>query len=598
MDSAAPLATFASLATLEEALGKARSPEPRLAALTALATALRKTDIARAESLATEARSLAVTLHDETSEAENLLTLGFAAYRRADYPLAQTHADRSLDLFTALRNPNGILGAHHLLGNTAVMTVRYADALTHYQEMLACAAELGDRQQTANALINLGTAHEKRYDYPQALESFRTGLALMQELGDISGEASTLKNIGVLYEKLSDYPVALDYYQRSLALRETLGDLRLVARSLNTIGMIHFKQSAFLSALTCFERSLPLLHGDRYEEAYTRHYIGNMYTHLGRGNDALIYFEDALRIRRDIGDKKGETHTLYASANALRDLGNVDAARARYEESLALCEAIGERYYEAETLRELGELSTQASQTEHAILFIQRSLAVAEPLGFKDLCCRAHRALADAYAAQHNTGEALHHFKIFHALEKEMFNEQSDQRLKHLHVSFEVGKKEKENDLLRQRLEAQERELLIHSQCLIEGNESSAEMRDRLLDIKRAVTESTGRDAHPIIDWHLSVIEDRLDPNRTWTHFEQQFSKTHPDFLKRLSKKCADLTPTELKICAMLRAGHSTKEIAQLLFITGVTVNEHRSNIRKKLRLKDSQNLSVSIARL
>ncbi|MGQ9805492.1 MAG: LuxR C-terminal-related transcriptional regulator [Chlorobiales bacterium] len=51
-------------------------------------------------------------------------------------------------------------------------------------------------------------------------------------------------------------------------------------------------------------------------------------------------------------------------------------------------------------------------------------------------------------------------------------------------------------------------------------------------------------------------------------------------------------------VCAMLKSGHSTKEIAQLLFITASTVLEHRSNIRRKLKLLPKENLTGFMARL
>lgn len=51
------------------------------------------------------------------------------------------------------------------------------------------------------------------------------------------------------------------------------------------------------------------------------------------------------------------------------------------------------------------------------------------------------------------------------------------------------------------------------------------------------------------------------------------------------------LTLTELKICRLIQAGHSSKEIAALLHISPETVQTHRKNIRRKLgvRGRDAQ---------
>jgi two-component system response regulator DegU len=47
-----------------------------------------------------------------------------------------------------------------------------------------------------------------------------------------------------------------------------------------------------------------------------------------------------------------------------------------------------------------------------------------------------------------------------------------------------------------------------------------------------------------------------------------------------------NLTPTERKILARIAQGHTTKEIAQTLFISPRTVDHHRANITEKLQLK------------
>jgi Response regulator containing a CheY-like receiver domain and an HTH DNA-binding domain len=51
------------------------------------------------------------------------------------------------------------------------------------------------------------------------------------------------------------------------------------------------------------------------------------------------------------------------------------------------------------------------------------------------------------------------------------------------------------------------------------------------------------------------------------------------------------LTPRELQVCALIKEGNVSKEIAAKLFITQKTVDYHRINIRKKLGIKPSASL-------
>ena len=78
-----------------------------------------------------------------------------------------------------------------------------------------------------------------------------------------------------------------------------------------------------------------------------------------------------------------------------------------------------------------------------------------------------------------------------------------------------------------------------------------------------------------------------------WLKFELQFKTHHPAFLHELAKRFPLLSPTELHICAMLRESLLSWEIAEQLSITERSVENHRSNIRKKLSLSPAQNLQM-----
>lgn len=78
-----------------------------------------------------------------------------------------------------------------------------------------------------------------------------------------------------------------------------------------------------------------------------------------------------------------------------------------------------------------------------------------------------------------------------------------------------------------------------------------------------------------------------------WLKFEAQFKVRHPDFLHTLAKQFPRLSPAELHICAMLREAFVSWEIAEQLSITERSVENHRSNIRRKLGLTPEQNLQM-----
>ncbi len=56
-------------------------------------------------------------------------------------------------------------------------------------------------------------------------------------------------------------------------------------------------------------------------------------------------------------------------------------------------------------------------------------------------------------------------------------------------------------------------------------------------------------------------------------------------FVRHLSSIYHSLTPTEITTCNMIRNGLRTKEIAQTRRVSAATINHHRGNIRRKLKI-------------
>ncbi len=68
---------------------------------------------------------------------------------------------------------------------------------------------------------------------------------------------------------------------------------------------------------------------------------------------------------------------------------------------------------------------------------------------------------------------------------------------------------------------------------------------------------------------------------------ERNLGEVVSPFLRTLSTKHPNLTPTEIKVINFIREGRTTKEMAELLNVAVRTVEVHRDNIRKKLGLRN-----------
>jgi DNA-binding NarL/FixJ family response regulator len=77
----------------------------------------------------------------------------------------------------------------------------------------------------------------------------------------------------------------------------------------------------------------------------------------------------------------------------------------------------------------------------------------------------------------------------------------------------------------------------------------------------------------------------------SWVQFYANFSKNNRSFVNELSKKHKTLTNTQFKVCAFIRAGYSTNDIAKNLNITKRSAEAHSFRLRKKFNLDHAQSL-------
>lgn len=86
-----------------------------------------------------------------------------------------------------------------------------------------------------------------------------------------------------------------------------------------------------------------------------------------------------------------------------------------------------------------------------------------------------------------------------------------------------------------------------------------------------------------------------LDENRTaedeWAVFQSNFDRIHERFFRKLKEQYPELTPGDLRLCALLRLNMPTKDVARMQNLTVRGVEAARYRLRKKLNLPEGQSL-------
>lgn len=146
-----------------------------------------------------------------------------------------------------------------------------------------------------------------------------------------------------------------------------------------------------------------------------------------------------------------------------------------------------------------------------------------------------------------------------------------------------INKLEKEN--LKKEISSKERELINSTTSIIKRNEIILSLRGEL---RRLLQFSNNKIRTEQL---IKSSKEKIEDEKEWKIFEDNFKKLHEDFFKRLLTSHPKLTTKDLKLCAYIKMGFNTKEIAPLLGITERGVEVHRYRLRKKLNLNSKESL-------
>lgn len=89
-----------------------------------------------------------------------------------------------------------------------------------------------------------------------------------------------------------------------------------------------------------------------------------------------------------------------------------------------------------------------------------------------------------------------------------------------------------------------------------------------------------------------SSLQAYLNDDEGWDKFEENFNVVYDDFMKKLTAQFSNLKMSDRKLCAYLRMGLSSKEMAALLNMSVRSIETARYRLRKKLNLESGENLT------
>ncbi|XP_068675430.1 tetratricopeptide repeat protein 28-like [Montipora foliosa] len=160
--------------------------------------------------------------------------------------------------------------------------------------------------------------------------------------------------------------------------------------------------------------------GDRAAEGDANGNLGNAYYSLGNFKRAIEYYEQHLSIAKKVGDRAGEGMSNGNFGNAFHGLGNFKRAIEYYEQDLSIAKEVGDRAGEGRANGNLGNAYRSLGNFKRAIAYSEQHLSVAKEVGDRAGEGKANGILGNAYCSLGNFKRAIAYYEQHLSIAKEV----------------------------------------------------------------------------------------------------------------------------------------------------------------------------------
>jgi tetratricopeptide (TPR) repeat protein/DNA-binding CsgD family transcriptional regulator len=487
----------------------------------------------------------------------------------------------------------------------------YLLARTLLSEIEHHVESLDDYKVYADYLLVSGLLYLNIDEFSASLSSLYKVLEISEKLNDRYNVARALNAIAAVHFRLGDIPRAMENDLRSLSIKRELGDAKLISTSLHQLGIYYSAMNLHSHALEYYTESLAYKHNTTNDISIstTLMGIGVCYEHLGDYPKSLDYHLRSLNIKEQSGNQLLVSTSLSNIAIIYFKMKDYTQAEEYALRSLEIKDRLGITEKSIISLNILSDIYFHTKQIIKLRATAERAYTLSQSLDSKLLLSDAYKKMGNVCELEGDLSKAIEWYNKHYDTYREYQSEDSRRRMEHLSISAEIDKARHETEMaklkaetLEQELELKQRELTSLALMLSQKNETLSHIQKTLQMSASELTSQKSDNNMSSDGFKRSVVSAQQEITRSlmndkaWSVFEQQFQLLHRDFMSTLSARFPELSPIELKVCALLKINLNSKEIANILYVEPKSVEVYRFRIRKKLGLSREQNLLTTLA--
>ncbi|GAA4232444.1 hypothetical protein GCM10022291_07280 [Postechiella marina] len=452
-----------------------------------------------------------------------------------------------------------------------------------------------------NTLCYRSEVYDNVLDYGKSYDGYWSALILADLSNNDISKARIYQELGWLYTSYRREEESLRYFNLSLELKKKLLEQKKISRNYlvsNYFAIVNFYRvnknlpmtKIYLDSCQISLNKIEPKERSYYvesEQAYYKAVIGGKYN---EAHDILNETKDYFQAI----DPSYLTVINFLIGEVYRISGNIDESIKHYRESLKFSvmynKHLGYKQYNYELL---SDLYYDKGNYKEAFYFKNKADELNERIFGRTSENNKHLIeIKDKYRLQKETEKAL----LKEARIDKLENQKRIGFLRNILMAVVVvflilyGVLFVKNLRRKHKLEKQKtnevmalknRELTASALQLIEKEEFITKLKESISNNENIDLKALNR----------MISGFQSSPGGNWEEFEARFTSINQSFYKNIRSKYPNLGKTDLKICALIKLGFSSKEMSSLLGITIESVHTSRYRLRKKLNIAKGINL-------
>lgn len=531
---------------------------------------------------------------------------------------SKTLVNSKSDTFSNSENANYL---YHL-AEEQIKVNHYDSAIIYLNNVLGVLQQKNDPVLEAEVFNKLGLSYNHMAIYDKALEYYLNALKYYESKDSVKKIISVKIGIGLLYNSSKHYQLSLKYTQEAIDLiefnKKNVLHEELLAFAYNNKGMVLQNLGSPDSSLAYYQKALAIKRrlGNLISISYTLNNIAIIYNEKKDYDQALDYYFQSLSIKKKLKNHFGMANCFTNIGLLYDNMGDYKNALKYQDSAIAIVNKYNNRAIRAAIYLNLSAVYAHMHYDVEAFEYLKKYTQISDSIK-SDVSEEKLASLQVLYETEKKQKEIeLSNAKVEY-LEKQTENKQNVLMLVILIVlllctvivflirNFRLKtsnfiQKEKlfqekqqiqklENEQLKNELELKNAELVSFSMQSLQKRESIIQFKDK---IEGVLNEEKSLTTNSLFKEKIeNLAQGILTDGDDWEKFRFKLESVYPAFFNTLVSLNVDLSNTDIRHCAYIKIGLSTKEIASLLSIAPESVQKSRVRLKKKLQLDRNSDL-------